>query len=43
LVEIQDDGGVRIYKAMEVVEEVEDEEIQVSLSVAKKVRKDVQL
>jgi hypothetical protein len=43
LVDIQDDGSVRIYKAMEVVEEIEDVDTQILLSEAKKVRKDVQI
>lgn len=43
LVDIKDDGSVRIYKAMEVVEEVEDGDTQVLLSEAEKVREDVQI
>ncbi|MDR0282309.1 MAG: hypothetical protein LBI53_03115 [Candidatus Peribacteria bacterium] len=41
LVDIKEDGTVAVYKAMEVVEEVEDADIQISLSDAKKIRKDV--
>jgi hypothetical protein len=43
LVDIKDDGTVKIYKATEVVEEVEDEDTQITLAEAQKVRKDVQI
>ena len=43
LVDIKDDGTVKIYKAMEVVDEVEDEDTQVILAEAKKVRKDAKV
>ena len=43
VVDIKDDGTVRIYKAMEVVEEVDDPDIQVPLAEAKKVRKDAKV
>jgi hypothetical protein len=42
-VDIKADGAVAIYKATDVVEEVEDSETQVSLKDAKKIRKDVEL
>ena len=43
LVDIKADGAVAIYKATDVVEEVEDPETQVSLKEAKKIRKDVEV
>lgn len=43
LVDIQADGAVAIYKATDVVEEVEDPETQISLKDAQKVRKDVEI
>lgn len=43
LVDIKADGAVAIYKATDVVEEVEDPETQVSLEDAKKIRKDVEI
>ncbi|MBR7036908.1 hypothetical protein IKI14_03425 [bacterium] len=43
LVDIKPDGAVAIYKATDVVEEVEDTETQVSLKDAKKIRKDVEI
>jgi hypothetical protein len=43
LVDIKDDGSVRIYKAMEVMEEIEDVDTQIPLAEAKKVREDVQI
>jgi len=43
LVDIKDDGSVAIYKAMEVVEEIEDPDTQVTLAEAKNVRKDVKI
>lgn len=41
LIDIKEDGSVKIYKAMEVVDEVEDEDTQILLKNAKKVRSDV--
>jgi len=43
LVDIKDDGTVRIYKATEVVEEVLEPDTQITLADAKKVRKDVKI
>ncbi len=43
LVNIENDGTVKIYRSLEVVEEVEDEEKQISLKDAQKHRKDIQL
>jgi N utilization substance protein A len=43
LVNIEDDGSVKIYKELEVVEEVEDEDRQVTLKEGKKIRKDAEL
>ena len=43
LVDIKDDGTVKIYKAMEVADEVTEEDIQITLSEAKKIRKDVKV
>ncbi|MDR2190056.1 MAG: transcription termination factor NusA [Candidatus Peribacteria bacterium] len=43
VVDIKDDGSVKIYKATEVVEVVEDEDTQIALKEAQKVRKDVQV
>ena len=43
LIDIKDDGTVKIYKAMEVVDEIEDEDSQIVLNNAKKVRKDVKV
>ncbi|MFA5748116.1 MAG: transcription termination factor NusA [Candidatus Absconditabacterales bacterium] len=40
IVNIENDGGISIYKELEVVKDVEDTEIQVTLSEAKKIRKD---
>jgi hypothetical protein len=42
-VDIKADGAVAIYKATDVVEEVEDPDTQVSLADAKKIRKDVEI
>jgi hypothetical protein len=42
-VDIKADGAVAIYKATDVVEEVEDPDTQISLEDAKKIRKDVEL
>lgn len=41
LVDIADSGAVTIYKVMEVAKDIEDPEIQIALSEAKKIRKDV--
>ena len=41
IVNIENDGTVTIYRELEVVEEVEDDEIQITLPDAKKIRKDV--
>ena len=41
--EVKADGAVAIYKATDVVEEVEDPDTQVSLKDAKKIRKDVEI
>lgn len=43
LVDIKADGSVAIYKATDVVEEVEDPETQVSLENAQKIRKDAEI
>ncbi|MBO7094807.1 hypothetical protein IJL65_03425 [bacterium] len=43
LVDIKADGAVAIYKATDVVEEVEDPDTQISLKDAKKIRKDVEI
>ena len=43
LVDIKADGTVAIYKATDVVEEVEDPETQISLADAKKIRKDTEI
>jgi N utilization substance protein A len=43
LVDIKEDGTVKIYKAMEVVEEVEDEDTQITLKEAKKIRGDAKI
>jgi len=43
LVDIKEDGTVKIYKAMEVVEEVEDPDTQIPLKDAKTVRKDTKI
>ena len=40
---ITDDGWVKIYKVMDVVEEVEDEETELTLKDAKKIAKDTEL
>jgi len=42
-VNITDDGGVKIYREYEVVDTVEDEDKQMSLKDAKKIRKDVEV
>ena len=43
VVNIENDGSVRIYKELEVCAEIEDEETQVSVKDAKKIRKDAEL
>ncbi len=43
IINIDNDGNVEIYRELEVVKEVEDEETQITLSEAKKIRKDVTL
>lgn len=43
VVNIENDGTVNIYKELEVVKEVEDADIQVTLEDAKKIRKDAKL
>jgi N utilization substance protein A len=43
LVDIKDDGTVKLYKATEVVEEVEDPDTQITLDEAKNIRKDVKI
>ncbi|MDR3169703.1 MAG: transcription termination factor NusA [Candidatus Peribacteria bacterium] len=43
LVDIKDDGTVKLYKATEVVEEVEDPDTQITLDEAKNIRKDVKV
>jgi N utilization substance protein A len=41
MVNIENDGTVTIYRELEVVKEVEDPEIEITLAEAKKIRKDV--
>lgn len=41
LVNIENDGTVSIYKALEVVEEIENEDTQILLAEAKEERKDI--
>ncbi|MEI8092336.1 MAG: NusA N-terminal domain-containing protein [bacterium] len=43
VVNIENDGSVKIYKELEVVEEIEDEDRQVTVKEAKKIRKDAEL
>ncbi|MDR0860686.1 MAG: transcription termination factor NusA [Candidatus Peribacteria bacterium] len=43
LVDIKDDGAVKLYQVTEVVEEVEDPDTQITLEEAKKIRKDVKV
>jgi transcription termination/antitermination protein NusA len=43
IVNIENDGTVEIYRELEVVADVEDDEIQITLPEAKKIRKDVTL
>jgi NusA domain protein len=38
---IENDGTIRIYKALEVVEEIENEDTQILLAEAKEERKDI--
>jgi NusA domain protein len=41
LVNIENDGTISIYKALEVVEEIENEDTQILLAEAKEERKDI--
>lgn len=41
LVNIENDGTITIYKALEVVEEIENEDTQILLAEAKEERKDI--
>ena len=41
LVNIENDGTISIYKALEVVEEIENEYTQILLAEAKEERKDI--
>ena len=41
LVNIENDGMISIYKALEVVEEIENEDTQILLAEAKEERKDI--
>lgn len=41
LVNIENDGTISIYKALEVVEEIENEDTQILLADAKEERKDI--
>ena len=41
LVNIENDGTISIYKALEVVEEIENEDTQILLAEAKEGRKDI--
>jgi NusA domain protein len=41
LVNIENDGTISIYKALEVVEEIENEDTQILLVEAKEERKDI--
>ncbi|MDR0608253.1 MAG: hypothetical protein LBG52_08190 [Candidatus Peribacteria bacterium] len=43
LVDIKDDGTVKLYKATEVVDTVEDPDTQITLDDAKNIRKDVKI
>jgi len=43
LVNIENDGGVSIYRELDVVETVEDDEIQINLKDAKKIRHDAEI
>ena len=43
LVDIKDDGTVKIYKATEVTDEVLEKDTQITLAEAKKIRKDVKI
>jgi hypothetical protein len=40
---VEDDGAISIYKALTVVEEVEDPDTQILLKDAKKERKDIEV
>ena len=41
MVNIENDGTISIYKALEVVEEIENEDTQILLAEAKEERKDI--
>ena len=41
LVNIENDGTISIYKALDVVEEIENEDTQILLAEAKEERKDI--
>jgi len=41
LVNIENDGTISIYKALEVVEEIENEDTQILLAEAREERKDI--
>jgi len=41
LVNIENDGTISIYNALEVVEEIENEDTQILLAEAKEERKDI--
>lgn len=43
VINIENDGTVKIYKELEVVDVIEDEETQITLKEAKKIRKDVEI
>lgn len=43
LVNVENDGGISVYKTLTVVEEIEDEDTQILLADAKKERKDIEI
>lgn len=43
IVNIENDGAVSLYKTLTAVEEVEDPEVEIALTDAKKQRKDIEL
>jgi N utilization substance protein A len=43
LVNIENDWAVTIYKELEVIEQIEDEDIQITLPEAKKIREDIKI
>jgi NusA domain protein len=43
VVNIENDGSISIYKALAVVEEIEEENTQILLADAKKERKDIEI